>query len=242
MARSHGRRMTAAVFAALILAAVPVGAALGADATGCSGSAVSSDADGNLLDKMSAPGSRGTFDEPFVVDLDGTVSWQGSTPVALQDGSWSVTVGGFPVASGDMQNGEAVTTKSGDSEISELPAAAKAPLEGQQKVPVVVDISTATGDCSATIYVTTDQPPTFTPLWWTGVALMMLAVLLLWLLLSRTVIIWLDPDAAGGANASMSRSSRSSGASFDSGLTVLDGPGPDPDAPSHPTPEKGVSS
>ena len=232
MTRSHGRRMTLAVFAALMLAAVPLGAALGADATGCSGSAISSDADGNPLDKMSAPGARGTFDEPFVVDLDGTVSWQGSTPVALRDGSWSVTVGGVPVASGDMQNGEAVTTKSGDSEVSALPTVAKAPLEGGQKVPVVVDISTATGDCSATIYVTTDQPPAFTPLWWTALATMMFALFLLWLLIARTVVVY-GPEAQEVAR-------RYSGNVTSD--TALGGDSQAPGAPSTPTPEKGASS
>ncbi len=166
------------------------------------------------------------------------MSWQGGTPVALQDGSWSVTVGGFPVASGDMQNGEAVTTKSGDSEVSALPAVAKAPLEGKQKVPVVVDISTATGDCSATIYVTTDQPPAFTPLWWAGMALMLFAVFLLWVLLSRTIIEFgLSPDEVRAENTS---TRGSSGGTYVSGQTVLGGSGSAPGAPSTQTPDKGV--
>ena len=93
---------------------MPVGAALGADATGCSGSATSFDSTGAPLDQVSAPGQGGTFDDPFVVDLEGTVAWEGSTEVVFQNGGWSVTASGVPIASGDIgANEDAVTTKSG---------------------------------------------------------------------------------------------------------------------------------
>jgi len=194
MARSHGHRMIVAVFAALVLAAVPVGAALGADATGCSGSATSFDSTGAPLDQVSAPGQGGTYDDPFVVDLEGTVAWEGSTEVVFQNGSWSVTTSSLPIASGDIgANEDAVTTKSGTYNVSELPWIARYYLDGKAIVPVSVEMNASPGFCSGTVYLTADQPPAFTPMWLTGLALMLLAFVLFWLIIFRTFV-WVHPD------------------------------------------------
>jgi hypothetical protein len=194
MTRSHGRRITIAVFAALLVAAVPVGAALGADATGCSGSATSFDATGAPLDQVSAPGSGGTMDDPFVVDLEGTVAWEGSTEVVLQDGGWSVKTNSVTIASGDIgANEEGTTAKSGTYNTAELPEITRYYLQGKAIVPVSVEMNAPAGSCSGTVWITADQPPAFTPMWLTGLALMLLAFVLFWFIIFRTFV-WVHPE------------------------------------------------
>lgn len=167
----------------------PAAATSTADASGCSGSAISFDAAGQPLDNVKAPGKGGTQDVPFVVDLDGTVAWKGSTPTALQDGTWSVTVAGVPVRSGDITNTDGVTTKAGESDLAEIPAFVSVWLKGGTVVPVVADVVTATGTCSATVYISTATPATFTPLWIVGLALLLAGAFVLILLLLRIITV-----------------------------------------------------
>jgi hypothetical protein len=226
MTRSHGRRMTVAVIAGLMVAAVPVGAALGADATGCSGAATSFDSTGAPLDQVSAPGAGGTADDPFVVDLEGTVAWEGSTEVVFQDGSWSVTAAGVPIRSGDIgANEDGVTTKSGTYDAADLPAITRYYLDGKVIVPVYVEMNASPGFCSATVYLTTDQPPAFTPMWLTGLALMLLAFVLFWFVIFRTFV-WVHPET--GRLIETEYVPEEYGEGYDEEHRVIASPPPDP--------------
>lgn len=166
----------------------PAAATSAAYATGCSGSAISFDASGQPLDNVKAPGKGGTEQSPFVVDLGGAVAWKGSTTQPLQDGSWSVSVAGLPVRSGDVTNEEGLTTKAGQNELSEIPAYVAVWFEGGTVVPVVADIVTATGTCTATVYVSTATSPAFTPLWILGLVLLLVGVFALLVLLLRIAV------------------------------------------------------
>ena len=78
---------------------------------GCEGSAVSLSEDGDELMAFSAPSDEpGTKGNPVLVDYDGTVVYEGSGPVML-DNSWSIKVGGVEVDSGgdDNAGGDATT-------------------------------------------------------------------------------------------------------------------------------------
>ncbi len=194
MTRRRHLRWPALAAGVLLWGGGTVAPALAADASGCSGSAVSIDSGGHPVDKVTAPGAGGTRDQPFVVDLNGSIAWKGSTPVALKDGSWSVTLGGLPVRSGDVSEDQSVTTKSGTTDLSEIPAFASAFLDGKTVVPVVVDINAANGTCSATVYVSTATSPTFTPLWITGTVMLIIGVMLLIFLLVRILA---TPTEAG---------------------------------------------
>ena len=60
-------------------------------------------------------------------------------------------------------------------------------------MPVSVEMNASPGFCSATVYLTTDQPPAFTPMWLTGLALMLLAFVLFWLIIFKTFV-WVHPE------------------------------------------------
>ena len=64
---------------------------------GCQGVAESLDEDLGQLDAVVAPGEGGTKGDPFLVDYDGTVTYEGSSPAVFHDHSWNVDVMGITV-------------------------------------------------------------------------------------------------------------------------------------------------
>jgi hypothetical protein len=91
-----------------VLGAVPAGAV--AVSGGCKGTGESSTADRDPLDEAAAPESRtGTRDNPFVVEYDGTVHYEGSTPSIFKNHKWNVKTFGITVKSGGSKNGSNAT-------------------------------------------------------------------------------------------------------------------------------------
>jgi hypothetical protein len=185
----YGIARRAAVVAALSMAVlVPVAAtALAADATGCSGSAVSFNANGDIVDEVAAPGPGGTQAEPFVVDPAGSVAWKGSTDTVITDGTWRVTVGGFPFRSGDFANDDGVRKAAGIQEMSALPGPVQALLTDGMKVPVAGSVTGSGGSCTAEGYITGTAAWTGSPVFWAGSGITVLSLLLfVWLLVGTT--------------------------------------------------------
>lgn len=88
---------------------------------GCTVELTSRDADGNVLDTASGPGGGGTQADPFMIDWDGTISWESSSgSQVFTNHSWgtSVFMVPTPVRDADANEGEA-TTGSGTVGVSE---------------------------------------------------------------------------------------------------------------------------
>lgn len=131
---------------------------------GCTGSATSFDGDGAALSRIEAPGRGGTSDDPFVVDPDGTVTYEGSTPVALHDHSWSIEVMGITVKTGGSSNGEDLTTSTSEVDVDDyLPV----PVVGLFKVDG--SISAGEGSCDGGMWVKVTGSPVGTVPWLVGV-------------------------------------------------------------------------
>ena len=105
-----------AVGAAMAIVVLVVAASTAGAATlsgGCQGSATSADGNGQQLDTVSAPGAGGTGAHPFVVDVDGTVDYQGTTPGVFHDHHWHIDVFGISVKTGGSANGSNKSNTSG---------------------------------------------------------------------------------------------------------------------------------
>lgn len=190
MRMGSGRRAAlAAVIGAVLLVPLTT-SALAADATGCSGSAISFDADGIPIDNVKAPGEGGTQADPFLIDLDGEVAWVGSTSTVLTDATWSVNAGGIPILSGEFANEEGKTKDAGRLSMSStLPGPVAALLKGSQVVPVSGSIVSAAGTCEGSGYISAGLPAFGTPMWITAIVLIVISLLLLGFLLLHTEII-----------------------------------------------------
>lgn len=134
------------------LALIPVPAALAADATGCSGTVQSFTTDGAALDQAAAPGEGGTANDPLVIDPTGSVAWEGSTDVAITSGSWSVSLGGVPFRSGDIDNADGTTSASGTVDLAGAPAPVQWVLTSNARIPVSGSITGPEGTCTASGY------------------------------------------------------------------------------------------
>lgn len=156
------RIVAAGAFALVLLGGSAEAARVSGD---CTGSATSFDADGAQLDEVSAPGRGGTSKDPFVVDPDGTVAYEGSTGVALHDHSWSVDVMGIAVKSGGSANEGDLVSTDGTVDVEDyLPVAAVGLFK------VSASISASEGICSGSLWVKVDGSPVGTVPWLVGVA------------------------------------------------------------------------
>lgn len=88
--------------------------------TDCSLAATSAAADGSDLGSMTGGANDATQDDPFVVDWDGTISYEGSSDVEMKDNSWSVSVFNVPTPlSGGDDNSDDSRTGSGTVQVGE---------------------------------------------------------------------------------------------------------------------------
>ncbi len=154
---------------ALLLAALPAGPAVAADATGCSGSAQSVSADGTVLDEASAPGDGGTQSDPFVVDPEGTVIYEGTIDQAITSGNWSITVMGLPFMSGPIDNPAGDTKSAGDVDVSTAPAPVQWVLSTSALIPVSGEMSGEGGSCVGSGFIAgTGDGTTSSPVFFAG--------------------------------------------------------------------------
>jgi len=151
----------------LVFAAPAAGAAnLGG---GCTGSATSTDADGTKLDTAYAPGSGGTKSDPFLVDADGTVDYEGTTPTVFHDHSWHVDVSGIAVKDGSSDNGTNQSATSGTEQVDDY-----VPVKVVGLYRVSGGITADEGSCSGSAWIKVVGSPVGTVGWIAGVVLTIL--------------------------------------------------------------------
>jgi len=181
-----------AAAAAALLTVLGASAALGADATGCSGAATSFTAGDAEIMTVNAPGPSATQDDPFRVDFDGTVTWSGSTEQVIQDGSWTVTARPFSF-SGEVTNSSGTTEADGEIVPNDY-----LPFAIPGLVLVTVDLVGADGAaCSASGWIQFTGNPLASPAGWVALALTLLGALGL-LVLVRMVV--RTPEGPVGQN------------------------------------------
>ncbi|MEI6624149.1 MAG: hypothetical protein WCP28_19830 [Actinomycetes bacterium] len=176
MKRLRLARAAAVTLVGGVLAVTAALPAFAADATGCTGAAMSRDAQGRELDHVLAPGPGGTADNPFRVNLDGTVDWTGETTSAIRNGTWKVTVGSLP-ASGSFTNEAGQRAGSGSVKVGDkIPGLLGVFFRGNQKMLVDVSITGSGGSCTASVWIQNSGGAAFTPMWFTGVGAAALGV------------------------------------------------------------------
>jgi len=150
-------------FALCAVAAPPVGAA---PARGCSGSAVSFTNKGAQLDQVAAPDtSTGTSSKPFKVAYDGRVKWTGKTDGVIRPGSWTVKVGPGISLSDSFKNDDAKSESTGDEKVDK-----RLPVKITGLFKVDVTVKGPGGSCTASGWILIADSPLFTPLWFGGIA------------------------------------------------------------------------
>jgi len=158
------RRLAAA--AGIALALLVIGASTAGAAAlggGCNGSATSTDGNGQQLDAVAAPGAGGTGGNPFLVDVDGTVDYQGGTPGVFHNHSWHVDVFGITVKSGGSANGSNKSSTSGTEQVDDY-----LPLNAVGLYYVSGGITADEGSCSGSAWVKIVGSPVGTIGWIAG--------------------------------------------------------------------------
>ena len=174
----RARRAFAVAGAGALMVAIPVSAALAADATGCKGVVTSKTAAGAELDTTTVPGPGGSSTDPFVIDPAGTVDWKGSTNALITDGTWAVRVGGIQVMSGEAPNGERTQEAAGTVKLGDTLAPVQWVLQTNAIIPVDGELTGDGGSCTGSGYVAGTGGGTFTsPVFLGGVALAGLGIL-----------------------------------------------------------------
>jgi len=158
------RKLATGAVTAFVLLVFIAPAAGAANLTGgCQGSATSSDKNGQQLDSVSAPGAGGTGSNPFLVDVDGTVDYKGSSPTVFHNHSWHVDVFGISVKSGGAKNGTNQSSTSGTEKISDY-----LPVNAVGLYRVSGGITADEGSCSGSAWVKIAGSPVGTIGWIAG--------------------------------------------------------------------------
>ena len=151
----------AAASAVLVFAALPTTFAAAADPVdagvdfagtgGCTGAAVSRNADGEILGVL-----RGDLtaspDDALPVARGGTVEYQGRSKQLMTDNEWSVAIGGVPVKNDTGANADEKRQTAGTAQVDDyLPV----DLTGTMKVNVAIDAGDGS-DCTVVTWITVD--------------------------------------------------------------------------------------
>lgn len=184
-------RAAAIAFVGAALMTCMVGAARAADVTGgCTLIATSLDSAGKAVDSIKGPGYGGTETRPFAIDGSGSLTWTGTTPAPITQGTWTVSIGGNQVMSGDINNPAGTTSKTDTTKIADLPALVRLPIQwvllSDGKLEAGATVQGSGQSCSGTVWITGVGSPTGSPLFWTAAGIALLAAILLWVLITTT--------------------------------------------------------
>lgn len=174
--RIAGRFLLGAALSVVLVGAMasPVSAA---DSNGCSGSASSTKSSGEALDTVNAPdASTGTESRPFKVAYDGRVKWEGATDGVIKPGTWEVKVGPGITISDSFDNDEGKQASSGDEKVSD-----RLPVKITGLYKVEVSVTGTGGSCTGSGWILMADSPLFTPLWFGGLAFLLIGGVLFFL-------------------------------------------------------------
>lgn len=187
----HPSRAILSAMTAMLLAGI-AGSAVGADASGCQGSATSFTSTGAEIQSVTAPGPGATQQDPFTVDFDGPVTWEGSTDQVIANGSWTVAAMPFSF-SGDVTNSSG--TKTSDGEIA---PSGYLPFAIPGLVLVTVDLTGEGGaSCSVSGWIQFSGNPLQSPAGWVAISLSVLGGIGMLILLRMLIHV---PAVAVGQN------------------------------------------
>jgi hypothetical protein len=219
----------AAVVGPLLLVAAPAGAAVdkaGADLTGCKGTATSTDKSGGTVDTVAAPGPPGSSqDNPFHVDTDGSVHYDGSSDTVIKNHHWSVKVFGSTVKSGGSKNEDGKTTSSDTVKISDY---LKVKITGLFYVSGHIS-GDNNASCDGNMWVKVGDSPVGTVAWFGGLGFVVIGGALLFFALP-TGAAAAGSVGAGSAGAGAAAGSADAGGRFSGGGGGLGEPPPGPPA------------
>ncbi|MCV2395733.1 hypothetical protein OEB99_15565 [Actinotalea sp. M2MS4P-6] len=195
------RRPIMLVLAGTVAAVVAVPLAASAvEAEGCSGSVTTTDAAGAELGSVEVPGPGATQADPLPVDPAGTVVWSGSTDAVITNGSWSITVGGVRVASGDLENADGETSAGGTENLADAFAPIAWALRGSMVIPVSGTLTGDGGSCHGSGWITGTGAVTSSPIFWSGLGLGVIGLLMFIGMFAGTKVVAGGAAAAGGAS------------------------------------------
>ena len=161
---------------------------------GCEGSGASFDEDGEQLDEATAPSDDvGTEDNPFEVDYDGTVEWEGTTPAPFIDHTWHVDLFGVEVKDGGDENEGKKPGSSGTEIVEDY-----LPFKVTGLYYVSGEITAAEGgSCSGNMYVELVGSPVGTIPWLAGIVFTGLGLALVFLSYPSGTAVSIAPSSAG---------------------------------------------
>jgi hypothetical protein len=152
----RARRLGLLAGAAVLLLLALAGPAAAADPPAeasisgpCTLTAASIDEAGADLDTLTGPGTSDP-NNPFDVDRKGSVAWSGSGP-AITSGTFSITVYGVPVWSGDIDNPDGKTSADGVVDLEEILSVVPIDLVGVLEVSG--SVGGTGGSCSGSAWV-----------------------------------------------------------------------------------------
>ena len=151
----------------LVLVLLVLGAAVAEAATldgGCEGSATSFDEDGDPLSQVAGPGTGGTKSDPFIVDTDGSIAYEGTSPAAFHDHTWHVDVMGVEVKGGGSKNAGDETATDGVVDVDDY-----VPLSMVGLFKATGGISADEGSCDGSMWVKVAGSPVGSVAWIGGV-------------------------------------------------------------------------
>ena len=141
--------------------------------TNCTLEASSAAADGSPVDSIVGGADDATQEDPFLVDWDGTISYQGGSDIEMKDNSWSVSVFNIPTPlSGGDDNPEDNRTGSGTVGVSE-----NAPFRITGLYYVSGALNGSGGTCSGSGWFKLTGDPIGTIPFWFGLGLVVLGTL-----------------------------------------------------------------
>lgn len=164
MRRSAASAILLALFG-MVVAAAPVAAF---PLTNCTLKLESLTSDGGALDTAQGGAPDATQADPFIVDWDGTVAYEGASDVAMENNSWAVAVFGIPTPlQGGDDNPEDTRTGSGTVGVS-----ANAPFRFTGLYFVSGSLTGSGGTCAGSGWLKLAGDPVGTLPFWAGVGLL----------------------------------------------------------------------
>ncbi len=138
--------------------------------TNCTLAATSASADGSELDAIASGANDATQEDPFIVDWDGTISYEGSSQIEMKNNTWSVSVFNIPTPlSGGDDNPEDNRTGSGTIGVSE-----NAPFRITGLYYVSGSLTGSGGTCTGSGWFKLTGDPIGTIPFWFGLGLVIL--------------------------------------------------------------------